>query len=167
MICCKKKLHSVCMVQQHENYDHCPYCQTAAKTEDSVLAEVVYKNNGDSTKDEKGVGHWVNRDDNKDTKITPHDVKETSYGSNEEAKNQHRFTETRSEVVHRNSMEKIRHHQQKSHECKRWHRDDINKLEISVGAIVTVQVDARDVSHPQGVLGVVVESKKNTGGYEW
>ena len=47
---------------------------------------------------------------------------------------------------------------------KRWRRDDINKLEISIGAVVTVQVDARDVTHPQGVLGVVVEAKKNTGG---
>ena len=54
MICCKKKLHVVCMIQQHESYGHCPYCQAATKTEDLVLAEVVYKNNGDSTKDEKG-----------------------------------------------------------------------------------------------------------------
>ena len=47
---------------------------------------------------------------------------------------------------------------------KRWHRDDINKLKLSVGAGVTVQVDARDVTHPQGVLGVVVEAKKETDG---
>jgi hypothetical protein len=37
-------------------------------------------------------------------------------------------------------------------------------LEISVGAVVTVQVDARDITHPQGVLGVVVDAKKNTWG---
>jgi hypothetical protein len=82
-------------------------------------------------------------------------VKETSYGSNEEVDKQTQVTEKRSEVVHRNAMEKKRHHQQQSHDfIKRWHRDDINKLEISVGAVVTVQVDVRDMTHPQGVLGL-------------
>ena len=92
-------------------------------------------------------------------------MKETSYGSNEEVNKQTQVTEKRSDVVRKNAMEKKRHHQQQSHErMKRWRRDDINKLEISIGAVVTVQVDARDVTHPQGVLGVVVEAKKNTGG---
>jgi hypothetical protein len=45
------------MIQQQENYGRCPYCQAATKTEDLVLAEVVYKNNGNSTNDEKEVGH--------------------------------------------------------------------------------------------------------------
>ena len=88
MICCHKKLHAVCMVQQHENYECCLYCQAATKTEHLVLAEVVYKNNGDSTKDEKEVGHWGNREDNKETKITQEDLKETSYGSKEEVNKQ-------------------------------------------------------------------------------
>ena len=47
---------------------------------------------------------------------------------------------------------------------KRWPSYDINKLEISVGVVVNVQVDARDVTHPQGVLGIVVEAKNNIGG---
>ncbi len=46
------------------------------KAEDLVLAEVVYKNNGDSTKDEKEVGHWGNREDDKEKKTTPKDVTE-------------------------------------------------------------------------------------------
>jgi hypothetical protein len=109
------------------------------------------------------VVHWGNGEDNKETKITPKDVKETSYGSNEEVNKQTQVTEKRSEVVCRNSMENKRHHQQQSDECmKRWCRDDMNKLEISVGAVVNVQVDARDVTHPHGVFGVVVETKKNT-----
>lgn len=32
---------------------------------------------------------------------------------------------------------------------KRWCRDDINKIEIFGGAVVTVKVDAWDVTHPQ------------------
>ena len=47
---------------------------------------------------------------------------------------------------------------------QRWHWD-INKFEISVGTVVTVHVDVRDGTHPQGVLGVLVEAKKNTGGH--
>lgn len=165
MMCCKKKLHVVCMIQQHENYGRCPYCQAATKTEDLVLAEVVYRSNGDSTKDDKEVGHWGNGEDKNETKITSKDMKETIYGSNKETNKQTQVTEKRSDVVRKNAMEKKRHHQQQSHErMKRWRRDDINKLEISIGAVVTVQVDARDVTHPQGVLGVVVEAKKNTGG---
>ena len=46
---------------------------------------------------------------------------------------------------------------------KKWCRDDINKSEISDGAVVTIQDDAQDVTHPQGILGVVVEAKKETG----
>ncbi len=111
------------------------------------------------------MGHSGNGKENKETKITPKDVKETRYGCNEEVNKQTQVTEKRSEVVRRNAMEKKRHHQQQSHECmKRWCRDDIYKLEISVGAVVTVQVDARDVTHPQGVLGIEVETKMNTGG---
>jgi isopentenyldiphosphate isomerase len=94
------------MIKQHENYVGCPYYQAATKTEDLVLAEVVYKNNGDSTKDEKEVGHWGNGEDKKETKITPKDVEETSYGSNEEVNKQTQVTEKRSEVVLRNAMEK-------------------------------------------------------------
>jgi len=112
------------------------------------------------------VGHWGNRDDNKETKISPRDVKETSYGSNEEVSKQIQVTEKRSDVIHRNAMEKKRNHQQQSHErMNRCCRDVISKLEISVGTVVTVQVDARDVTHLQGVLGVVVRSKRTQRGY--
>ncbi len=100
MICCKKKLHVVCMIQQHENYGRCPYCQAATKTEDLVLAEIVYKNNHDSINDEKEVDHSGNGKENKETKITPKDVKETRYGCNEEVNKQTQVPEKRSEVVH-------------------------------------------------------------------
>jgi hypothetical protein len=44
-------------------------------------------------------------------------------------------------------MEKTRNHQQQSHGCmKKWHRDGINKSERSVGAVVTIQDNAMDVS---------------------
>jgi hypothetical protein len=106
MICCKKKFHVVFMIQQHENFSRCPSCQASTKTKDLVLAEVVYKNNGDSTKDEKEAGQWGVREDNKETKVTPKDVKETSYGSNEEVNKQTQVTEKRSEVVCRSDMER-------------------------------------------------------------
>ena len=68
-------------------------------------------------------------------------------------------------MVCRNATEKKRSHQQQSHKCrKRWHRDDINTSEISAGALVTVEVDARDVIHPQGILRVEVKTKKETEG---
>ena len=59
---------------------------------------------------------------------------------------QTQVTEKRSEVICRNAVKK---NQQQSNECtKRCYRDGINKLEISVGAVVTVQVDVSDAIHP-------------------
>ena len=36
-------------------------------------------------------------------------------------------------------------------------------MDVSPGMVVTIQVDSRDVSHLQGILGLVVASKKDTG----
>jgi hypothetical protein len=45
--------------------------------------------------------------------------------------------------------------------CRRV--QDIEKMDVSPGMVVTIQVDSRDVSHPQGIFGLVVASKKDTG----
>jgi hypothetical protein len=46
---------------------------------------------------------------------------------------------------------------------KSWRVQDIEKMDVSPSRVITIQVDSRCVSHPQGIMGVVVESKKETG----
>jgi hypothetical protein len=69
-----------------------------------------------------------------------------------------------SDSIRHGAMEKKRLHQAQSHErMKRWRIQDIGKMNVSPGTVVTIQVDSRDVSHPQGIMRVVIASKKDTG----
>lgn len=36
-------------------------------------------------------------------------------------------------------------------------------MDVSSGTVITIQLDSRDVSHLQWIMGVVIESKKETG----
>jgi hypothetical protein len=69
-----------------------------------------------------------------------------------------------SNIIQKNAIAIKRKHQAQSHEqMKCWRQDNIEEMGISSGAVVTVQVDSRDISHPQGLIDVVAYAK-TTGG---
>ena len=143
MSCCGKMLHRQCMIRQVENFGRCVYCHTPT-TLDGLLKCKEYAS------------------------ILGGPVRATSDPKIKSASNSTVIDE--SETILNNmasrdiAIANKRKHQAQSHErMKRWRQDNIEKMCVSVGAVVTVQVDSRDVSHPQGLIGVVV-AVKITGG---
>ena len=49
---------------------------------------------------------------------------------------------------------------------KHQRQEHIDEIQVSPGVVVTVQVDSRDVSHPQGFKSVVFHTKEDTGGVQ-
>jgi hypothetical protein len=45
-----------------------------------------------------------------------------------------------------------------------WCNDIITKIGVTLGAVVTIQIDSWDVSHPHGIIGILYDLNASAGG---
>jgi hypothetical protein len=142
MACCRKKVHKTCLEKLLENFARCAYCKALIDPKKAFIDVVCLKPKSNRL----------------DAEIEINESKSLNHATDKMSNRR------LSDSIRHGAMEKKRLHQAQSHErMKRWRIQDIGKMNVSPGTVVTIQVDSRDVSHPQGIMGVVIASKKDTG----
>ena len=137
--CCKQKVHAVCLGKSVENNAMCPYCRTLLDTK--LLSKVNLAL--------ESLRHKPTLEGKSNTADAP--------GS---SRHHHLASANRREAMEN----KRRHQKQQGERMKKMRNDDIKNKGLAPGAVVTIRVDARAVSHARGIIGVVARVKSETGG---
>ena len=141
LTCCKKKVHKTCLEKFLENYAQCAYCKALIDPKNKRIHWCCLS----STRSNK-FGCW-NQWEQVNKQYNGAHVKESLEWYSKARCNGEKMTSSGTKSWENETLESSRY----------W------KIDVSPGTVVTIQVDSRDVSHPQGILGFVVPSKKDTG----
>ena len=151
--CCQKTMHVTCLGLLLENSTLCPFCRSLLDRMKLLPNATLFRVRMDSSKDEDAGSSKKKEDD-----ASP---KETEAKSNLGEPASTRLSDAARDIA----MNNKRKHQKQQHErMLRMRKDDMLSREISPGAVVTVRVGSKVVSHSKGIIGVVGDFNEDSGG---
>lgn len=153
--CCGQTLHKACLAHWLKSQSTCVYCRGDILPDDVIRCTVADEDAAsvDEVRDSTSALDAAVSCNNNVTSL-PMDASKDEFG-----------TPIRpAHVAQKHARQKKRDRQeQQSKVMKRRHQKAMIEKGVVVGAVVTVKMDIRDVSHPHGIQGVVV-STNGTGG---